>query len=387
MRRIFADAHHTDLYRALQLLFERRFGWELYRPLGREYFDRGYFWHPREDEVIGLLTKQSEFDPAKHKDVFDASEGGVLWKDREQDGILFRWLPLDRIKEIDLIVCTTDRNEDGFYRLRRDFGLKCPILRYTGNNGEKLDLDKFDIFIPAHLPDYERYVASGKKPGILYHPEFEIDNGMYCWTPLPDHRQKIARTFLNFIYHHVGPGTPNEQWRRYCGYCDEIGALHLMHGLGTPPPGIEVPLDRIIDESFRAMGLDHLLDRSKWPDLRFNRGEPANHRTLSNLVKFSNIVVHPKPSPPEGYGFVVHQVAACGRPLVLPQWYRQLSASKFLQERETCIYITGHDPTDKENFKWAMRPENNAKMAPEIRRRFDENVSFADEASRIRALL
>jgi hypothetical protein len=104
-------------------------------------------------------------------------------------------------------------------------------------------------------------------------------------------------------------------------------------------------------------------------------------------MKFSNIVVHPKPSPPEGYGFVVHQVAACGRPLVLPQWYRQLSASKFLQDRETCIYITGHDPTDKENFKWAMRPENNTKMAPEIRRRFDENVNFADEANRIRALL
>jgi glycosyltransferase involved in cell wall biosynthesis len=386
--KVLIDLHHTDLYRSFQLLFERRFGWEVYRPEGRDWADRGYFHHPRDDERYGLLTRQSEFDPAKHKTVFDASEGGVLWKDKDQDGILFRWLTLDRIKEVDLIVCSVYRNEDQFYRLRRDFGLKCPIIRYAGNGGEQVDPSKFDIFIPAHLPLYEQYVATGQKPGLLYHPEFEIDNGMYCWTPLPDaDQQQIARIFLNFIYHHRGPGTPYEQWMRYCGYCDEIHALHLMHGLGTPPPGVEVDLDVIIDTSFRKMGLDALLDRKTWPDLRVNRGEPPNHRTLSNLMKFSNIVVHPKPSPPEGYGFIIHQVAACGRPLVVPQWYRQLSASRFLQDRETCIYITGDDPLDKANFKWAMQPENNARMAAQIRRRFDENVNFSAEADKIKSLL
>ncbi len=384
---VLCDMHHTDLFKGLQFLFEKRFGWELYRPEGREWFDRGYFHHPREDEVIGLLTKQSAFDPEKHKTVFDAPDDGVLWKDKNQDTILFRWLPLDRIHEVDLIVCTVYRNESQFYKLKQDFGLKCPIMRYAGNGGELVDPNKFDIFIPAHLPLYEQYVATGIKPGILYHPEFEIDNGMYCWTPIPEMPQQIARTFLNFIYHHRGPGTPNEQWERYCGYCNEIGALHLMHGLGTPPPGIEVELDVIIDRSFRAMGLDHLLDRKNWPDLRYNRGEPPNHRMLSTLMKMSNIVCQPKPSPPEGYGFVIHQVAACGRPLVVPQWYRQLSASKFLQDGETCVYITGENETDKANFKRAMEPEQNARMAQEIRRRFDHHVNFDDEAAKIRALL
>lgn len=385
--KVLCDFHHTDLYRGLQLLFEKRFGWELYRPEGRDWYDRGYMYHPLQEEIFGILTKQCEFDPAKHSSVFDCTRGGVYFRNSDPDGMLFRWLPLERAKEIDLIVCTVYRNEDQFWRLRRDFGLKCPIVRYTGNGGELVDIDKFDIFIPAHLPHFEEYVKTGRKPGILYHPEFEIDNGMYCWTPVPEQSPAIARTLLNFIYHHREPGTPYEQWCRYCGYCDEIGALHLMHGLGTPPPGIEVDLDVIIDISFKKLGLDHLLDRTKWPDLRFNRGEPANHKMISDLVKFSHMIVHPKPSPPEGYGFVIHQVAACGRPLVVPQWYKQLSASKFLEDRQTCIYITGDDPLDKANFKWAMQPDNNARMAAEIRRRFDENVNFEDEARKIRALL
>jgi hypothetical protein len=84
---------------------------------------------------------------------------------------------------------------------------------------------------------------------------------------------------------------------------------------------------------------------------------------------------------------VVHEVAACGRPLIIPGWYQSLSASLFLQHRETCVYITGHDPTDKENFKCMVKPENNMRMAELIRKRFDENVNFAAEADQLKALL
>lgn len=388
MALVFADFHHGDLYRALQFLFEKRFGWPLYRPLGREYYDRGYFWHPREDEVIGVLTEQCPFDPAKHKDVFDApNKNGVEFRNADPDGMLFRWLPLDRIHEIDLIVCTQERNEDQFYRLRRDFGLKCPIVRYTGNGGELVDINKFDIFLPALLEHYERFVATGQKPGILYSPEFDINNGLFCYTEIPKMEKQIVRTLLNFQYHHREPGSPYECWMRYCGYCDEIGALHLMHGLGTPPPGVEVDLDVIIDISFRKMGLDHLLDRSTWPDLRYNRGEPPNHRVIADLIKHSNAIHHSKHVPPEGYGFLLRYAAACGRPLFLPTWYQNLSASRFLEDRKTCIWITGLDPIDKENFKWALQPDNNARMGAEIRRRFDQHVNFDSEAEAIRKLL
>lgn len=385
--RCLVDFHHTQLFQSFQILFEKRYGWELYRPEGQEWAERDYFHHPIPEEQAGLLTKQSEFDPAKHKTVFDKSDGdGVLWKDKDQDCILFRWLPLERIREIDLIVCSVYRNEDQFYRLKRDFGLKCPILRYTGNGGEHVDLSKFDIFIPALLEHWRNHVSTGQKPGLLFHPEFNLNDGLFCYTPPPD-GPRILRQMLNFTYHHREPGTPWDTWQRYCRYCDQIGAQHYLHGLGTPPPGIDVPLDVIIDRSFRAMGREDLLDRSKWPDLLCNQGEPPNLRMLSTLIKHSHAICHPKPSPPEGYGFVAHEVAACGRPLIIPGWYQQLSASLFLQHRETCVYISGHDPTDKENFRYMMNPDNNARMAETIRKRFDENVNFEAEANQLKALL
>ena len=41
--RIFCDLHHSDLYYSLHLLFEKRLGHELYRPIGMDWFDNG-FW-------------------------------------------------------------------------------------------------------------------------------------------------------------------------------------------------------------------------------------------------------------------------------------------------------------------------------------------------------
>jgi hypothetical protein len=380
-----ADFHHTDLYRSFQFLFEKRLGWELYRPSGRDWYPR-FYWHPIEAEAIGNLTPHNEFVPDIHGHVWNTPSDGVLFRNYGQDGTLFRWLPLDRIREIDLIICTTDRNEQRFHDLKREFGLKCPILRYTGNADEPVNPELFDIFIPAVLSHYKDWVQSGRKPGILYHPEFDI--GLYSFTALPVLGKPIVRSFLNFNYHHREPGSPWETWNRYEGYGNEIGALSLMHGLGTPPPGLETELDVIIDICFRKMGREDLLDRSKWPDLKFNRGEPPNHKVISELMKFTNLAVHIKRSPPEGYGFVIHNLAACGRPMVVEEdAYRHLSAYSFLQHRETCLFVNGHDPIDKSNYRWALEPENNRRMSETLHRRFHENVNFDDEAYRIKQLL
>lgn len=381
-----ADFHHSQLFQSFQHLFEHDLGIELYRPLGAEWYHKGFYYHPIEEEALGILTKTSEFDPSKHKNVFDAPDG-VLWKNGEQYCVLYRWMPLERVREIDYLICTQERNEEPFYRLKKEMGLKCKVLRYCGNGGEPVDLSKCDILISALLEHYERYIRTGQKPGLLFHPWFDLNNSMFCYSEMPAQPPSILRQLLNFSFHHREPGGPYETWMRYCGYCQEIGARHHLHGLGTPPPGIEVPMDKIIDESFRAMGREDLLDRSKWPDLLTHDGEPPNLRMLATLIKESHAVLQPKRSPPEGFGYLVHEVAACGRPLIVPHWYKQLSAALFLQERETCLFITGHDPTDKENLHWLFSGDNAPRMGREIRRRFDHNVNFDDEARRIKELL
>ena len=43
MIRILADFHHHALWESLRLVFEERFGWELYRPIGMDWFIEGYW--------------------------------------------------------------------------------------------------------------------------------------------------------------------------------------------------------------------------------------------------------------------------------------------------------------------------------------------------------
>jgi hypothetical protein len=166
-----------------------------------------------------------------------------------------------------------------------------------------------------------------------------------------------------------------------------MGALALTHGLGTPPHGVEVEMDVILDTCFDRMGRPELKDRSKWQDLRYNQGEPSSQRQIADLMRFSNMAVHIKRGS-EGYGFIVNQLAAMGRPMIVEHGpYAELAAFRFMEHRVTNLFVSGHDPTDKENLRWALQPENNLQMAETLKIRFDENVNFEAEAAAIAKLL
>lgn len=357
---------------------------KVYRPCGADWYHRGFYYHPIESEALGNLSKGA----SEHGELVPQEDSPFLWKLRgdnsyfSQDNTRFRWLPLDQVQTVDYIVCSTDRTQHCFQRLRNDLGLKAKIIRYVGNREENVDESTFDIMIPATLRYYNEF--KDRKPCVLYHPEFDTD--LYSFTPVPS-GSPIVRNFLNFTYHHRESGSPWEIWNRYVGYCDLIGASSVLHGLGTPPPGVEVELDVIIDTCFDKMGLPHLKDRSKWPDLMTNRGEPSSHKQIAELMKFSNMAVHIKRGS-EGYGFVIHCLAACGRPFVIePQYYDHLASWRFMQNRETCIHVNGHDPIDKENFLWALDYDNNQRMSKTLYQRFRENVDFDEDARKIKNLL
>lgn len=403
MKALF-DHHHAQLSQALIYLFEMRLGIELYRPEGAEWFP-DYYWHPIAEEAMANLT------PGGGIKLRGESPSPFSWLKNEapipyfsQDNTSFRWMRLEDCKDLDYIICTSERNEQRFYNLRRNLGLKAKIIRYVGNADEAVNPDLFDIFIPAYLPLYEQYVKTGQKPGLLFHPE--VDANLYHYTPPPDlcwagmnadgsiqqitgsPSRPMVRNFLNFTYHHREPGSPWETWCRYEQYVKQMGGFAILHGLGTPPPGIETEMDVIIDTAFDRMGRPELKDRSKWPDPTYNRGEPGNHMQISRLMMLSNMAVHIKRSPPEGYGFIIHCLAACGRPPIIEyDAYRNNSARAFLQHKETCLYVTGHDPTDRENLRWALEPENNLKMSKTLHDRFMENVDFAAEAAKLKDLL
>lgn len=80
--KVLADHHHDDLYESLRILFEDRLGWELYRPIGTEWYTEGYwdvYNHP--DTVTQYLGLQigAEF---QKKEITEH----MTWMNRDNDG-------------------------------------------------------------------------------------------------------------------------------------------------------------------------------------------------------------------------------------------------------------------------------------------------------------
>lgn len=384
--KVLVDFHHTELFRGFIHLFEKRYGWKMYRPCGREWYDKGYYYHPIPEEALGNLTRQCEL---KEDEKYVPAEVA--------DTLKFRWMTLEEARNVDLIVCSTDRNQDGFYKLRQDLGLKCKIVRYIGNVSERVEDHTFDVILPATLHYWNLY--KDRKPSILYHPEIDLD--IFKWTEPPDSSKSpyllgneewkvklpVMRTFMNFIYH-SGSGSDKGEWNRYRGYASQLNFTFITHGLGTPPPGVPVELDKIIDIWFRENPqYTYLLDRSKWPSLDFNDGEPLMNSQIARLMSLTNMVWHLKRC--DGYGYIIHQVAASGRPVICEERnYSHLSFGKLLTDGQTCVYITGDNEADKKNLRdYFLNPERCRDMGKELHRRFHENINFDDEARKIKELL
>ena len=356
------------------MLFEGRLGWEVYRPGGQEWFDKGYYSHPIEAEGRANLTQpgyHGKFPPDNYL---------------SQTNSIFRWMSLEEVQDLDLIVCSIDRVEEGFHKLKNDLGLKCKIARYTGNPYENFDFGRFDFMLCANLRYFHEHVESGRKPGMLFFPEFE--EALHKYTePLVKEENDIGcpypimRTFINFIYHH--PEHANHQnWKRYAGYLERISGTPIMHGLGTPPPGMETGLDIILDKEFDRMGKPELKDRSTWPTRFTSRGEPKDEIEVAELIKASHILFNQKNY--DGYGFVPFKAFSIGRPIICEHGdYNNLTAGKIIEHMKTGIHISGDDGQDFNNIQEFLRPEKILEACKEVRKRFDEVVSFENQAQEL----
>ena len=122
MTTLLADYHHHDLWESLELLCAR-LGWTLYRPIGMEWFDAGY-WN---------------FERAVHGDAV-AKQYLTPWGSdvdgKRYDESHHRWqhlLTLEQARVIkpDVVLASVAHNHDGLHRFAREVGAKFGI--HLGN--------------------------------------------------------------------------------------------------------------------------------------------------------------------------------------------------------------------------------------------------------------
>ena len=340
--KVLADYHHHDLWESLELLCVR-LGWTLYRPIGMDWFDSGYWnferaWH--EDRVAhqyldpwGSDIDGRRYDPSHHR--------------------IQRLITLDEARDLrpDIVIASVAHNHEGLHRFATEvgatFGIHLGNVRFSHIDmaEDRWDLAQFGI-VTTKLPEP---VAT---PHVVVHQEFSLDDFRYE-PKTPGDRLAIA-SFVNCFA---------ENERGYAQFV-EVAQANPQHDWGV----------------YGSYG-------SK-PEDEWARGNLNVCAGVADAMRSCDIAWHTKQWS-DGFGFVIHNWFAVGRPVLGYEWYyRNQLAGPLWQEGVTSFDITDKTAHEVGNLlsELGREPERIVAMGAAAAKRFREVVDYDAEEQAIRAL-
>lgn len=344
--RVLADYHHHDLWESLELLCAR-LGWDLYRPIGMEWFDQGYWNHERKWHGDAIARQYLEPWGTDTQAIF-----GSLRFDVGHD----RWqnlVTLEQARELrpDIVISTLAHNHEGFARFASEsfaiFGLQLGNVRFSPIDmaEDRWDLASFGL-VSSILP------APVAVPHVVYHQEFSLED--FHAAPVEPHAPLRIASFVQCfpenertysLFTEAADLSPQFDWRVYGSYGSK-------------------PTDR-----FAAGNIDHCHD-------------------IGAAMRSQDIAWHGKQWS-DGFGHVIHNWFAVGRPIIgYESYYRDQLAGPLWQEGVTSFDITGKTAHEVGNLLSELQrePERIVEMGANAARRFREIVNFDEEEQAIRAM-
>ena len=339
--RLLADYHHHDLWESLELLCER-LGWTLYRPMGMEWFHEGYWnferaWHG--DAVAKQYLEPWGSDTDKR---YDPSH------DRYQ-----RLLTLQEARDEppDIVMASVAHNHEGLHRFAREVGAKFGI--HLGNvrfspidmTEDRWDLADFGIvtsILPGPVP----------KPHVVVHQEFSLTD--FRHEPPKPNGGMVVSSFVNCFpenpqayanFRAVAASRPQYDWRVHGAY-------------GSIP-----------EDEYAAGNIDKC-------------------SAVGDAMRASDVAWHTKQWS-DGFGHVIHDWFAVGRPVIGHEWYyRTQLAGPLWQEGVTSFDITDKSPEDVASLldRLAGDSDLRLRMGENAAARFREIVDFDEEEQAIRRM-
>jgi len=352
MIRVLADFHHDGLYHSLQLLFERRLGWELYRPIGLEWQQQGY-WKIAEpygnnpETIAQYLEIRRNYIPQDGTRPLNEVR-------RAKKGYFEVYAPygnhkavtLEQFKEMrfDFIVPTYLHHYHTFTKLRNKYQPQAKVVCQAGNDWlSAVDWSEVKNLMAACAPIP---IPSGVN-AIFYHEEFDIS----VYRPTFQEPKKVIRSFVNTL----GQAELfKEDWKMF------------------------LELERLIPElKFESYGAS------------CREGVITGDEAIARLMQESAFGFHLKTGG-DGMGLVIHQWFACGRPpIVRRSQYKDKLAGQLMIDGLTCLDLDGK--TIEGNAlrikAYANDEEEYNKLCKNAYKRFTEVVNFDEEFERIKKFL
>jgi hypothetical protein len=326
--KVLADRHHAGLFHSLQLLGDR-LDWDIYTPVGREWWDERY-WRFGEGYGDERLVAQYLSTEAEGWSKW-APTSGIYWtQDRDYPDRWIHGIPLETAKRTDwdLVIATVQDNQRGFARFAAETGAK--YVYQVGNTRQEIDwgLDPYVI-------------ASSEVPlvrGVRYLQEM---HPAYHFRASEPGSHKRLTSFVQYA-----PRT--ECWPETVRHLSALQGFDIrIHGAGCPD-GLIAPTTAVADEMARA-GFG-------W---------------------------HDKPTG-DGFGHVLWGWAAIGRPIIGHKRHYRGQLGEVLWTPETSIDL---DTQDVVEILRAMTPERHAEMCEAMRLVFAAHYNPERDAQAIREFL
>ena len=339
--KVLADYHHHDLWESLELLCAR-LGWDLYRPIGMDWFEQGYWNHERKWHGDAIARQYLEPWGSDSDTRLDFSHGREI-----------RLWTLEQARSIgpDIVLSTLAHNHEGLHRFATEVGATFALQVGNVRFGEvdmaedRWDLAAFGLvsgFMPAPIP----------KPHVIYHQEFSL--GDFHYEPPPRGPFRVS----SFVQCYPQDGgaypaftgaalvAPELDWRVYGAYG-------------------EAPLD-----GYAAGNIDRCAD-------------------VAAAMRASDVAWHAKRWS-DGYGHVIHNWFAVGRPVIgFYDYYRDQMAGALFEEGVTSFDLGRHSSDEVAAFLRRLRDdeEMHVRMSEAAADRFRLVVDFDEEEQAIRRML
>lgn len=328
---VFADEHHDALYQFLRILFERRLGWNLYRPIGYEWHRNGIWRYSNKAEVIDQYLRIP--DDAVYKD-------GIYYIPERRHNEIDKCITFDRFREmkIDLVIGSVAEHEGSFATIARLHWNKPKFIRVIGNWGEPIDFNySKNIIATARTIPIPEWINV-----VFCHQEFDLN--VFHYKP-PEVRNSI-KNFMNCL-----PDSRDfPMWYQYKALLPEFD--WKMHGI---------------------LGEDGII---------------GNVKEMVPAIHSSTFIWHVKYGG-DGFGHVVHNAYACGRPLITKRsYYADKLGGELMIDGKTCIDLDAH--ITEENVRLIRefaQPEKHNWMCENAYKRFKEVVDFDREFEEIKKFL
>lgn len=343
---VFADLHHGDLYYSLHLLFEKRLGMNLYRPIGLDWFKKG-LWKIAEpygnppDTIGQYLNVPSAVGPYnihKYGETQILDDVYHIPTKTPSDWYIQKAITLEKFlkMDIDYVLATYDRHEETYSRLVSKYKPNATFIFQMGNIGWQVTCAKNILLaVDIDMPNGINY--------IKYHPEHHED---YCYTPPTNHN--VIKSFINCM---TNDYPEDLAWfTKYERLVPEL--TWKMHGI---------------------LGRDGVVSNDLVPQ----------------AMKDSAFIWHVKSLG--SCGFIPRQAMACGRPVITRTSYAEkwkTLARGIYEDSINCIDLdAGTERENIEKIKYFMRPENHIRLCETTNQSFKQRVDLDEEAKAIKIFL